>query len=125
MAHQTFQSSNLPSFLDRVMTLAYPALMGLAIATGVVLSRTTQRRLLLAPSERLGIGIGAFCGAMIGAKLPFVLADWQGLLSGGAWFSDGKTIVCGLVGGYFGVEAAKWALEIRVKTGGTFAVPGA
>jgi phosphatidylglycerol:prolipoprotein diacylglycerol transferase len=29
----------------------------------------------------------------------------------------------GIVGGYFGVEAAKWTLDIRVKTGDTFAVP--
>jgi phosphatidylglycerol:prolipoprotein diacylglycerol transferase len=60
---------------------------------------------------------------MIGAKLPFVLADWPGLLSGLAWFDNGKTIVFGLVGGYFGVEVAKRVLDIRVKTGDGFAVP--
>ena len=60
---------------------------------------------------------------MIGAKLPFVLADWQGLLSGRAWFENGKTIVFGLVGGYFGVELAKALLGVRVKTGDSFAVP--
>jgi phosphatidylglycerol:prolipoprotein diacylglycerol transferase len=60
---------------------------------------------------------------MIGAKLPFVLADWDGFLSGRAWLDNGKTIVMGLVGGYFGVELAKWALHIRVKTGDSFAAP--
>ena len=60
---------------------------------------------------------------MIGAKLPFVLADWQGLLSGRAWFENGKTIVFGMVGGYFGVELAKALLGVRVKTGDSFAVP--
>jgi phosphatidylglycerol:prolipoprotein diacylglycerol transferase len=60
---------------------------------------------------------------MLGAKLPFVLADWPGLLSGAALLSDGKTIMFGLVGGYFGVELAKWALDVRVKTGDSFAVP--
>jgi phosphatidylglycerol:prolipoprotein diacylglycerol transferase len=64
-----------------------------------------------------------FCGAMIGAKLPFVLADWDGLVTGAAWFSNGKTILCGLVGGYFGVELAKWLVGVRVKTGDSFAVP--
>lgn len=105
------------------MNWTYAGMMALAVATGMVLSRFTQIRLGLGWWERLGIGLGAFCGAMIGAKLPFVLADWRGMLSGAAWFSDGKTIMCGLVGGYFGVEIAKWALEIRVKTGDSFAVP--
>jgi phosphatidylglycerol:prolipoprotein diacylglycerol transferase len=60
---------------------------------------------------------------MIGAKLPFVLADWDGLLTGRAWLDNGKTILCGLVGGYFGVEVAKQAAGIRIKTGDGFAVP--
>ena len=94
-----------------------------AVAVAVILSRRAQSALGLTPRERLGIGLGAFCGAMIAAKLPFVLADWQGLLTGRAWFENGKTIVFGLVGGYFGVEIAKWAVEVRVKTGDTFAVP--
>jgi phosphatidylglycerol:prolipoprotein diacylglycerol transferase len=94
-----------------------------AVAVGAWLSRLTQTALPLSSAQRFGIGLGAFCGAMIGAKLPFVLSDWQGFLSGAAWFSDGKTILCGLVGGYAGVEVAKWALDIHVKTGDSFAVP--
>jgi phosphatidylglycerol:prolipoprotein diacylglycerol transferase len=73
--------------------------------------------------EKLAIGLGGFCGAMIGAKLPFLLADWEGLMSGAAWFANGKTIMLGLAGGYFGVELAKWLLDIRTKTGDSFAVP--
>ena len=60
---------------------------------------------------------------MIGAKLPFALADWPGLLSGRAWLENGKTIVFGMVGGYLGVELAKAILGVRVKTGDGFAVP--
>lgn len=105
------------------MTWAYPALMGLAIATGVVVSRRTQRPLGLSKGQRLAIGLAAFCAGMLAAKLPFVLMDWEGFLSGRAWFDNGKTLVFGLVGGYFGVEAAKWALHIRVKTGDSFAAP--
>lgn len=97
--------------------------MAAAVATGIWLSRRLPSTLALTSGERLGIGLGAFCGAMIGAKLPFVVADWDGFLSGAAWFSDGKTIICGLVGGYVGVEAAKWALGITEKTGDSFAVP--
>lgn len=94
-----------------------------AIVTMSLLLRRWQARLPLAWWEKLGIGVGGFCGAMIGAKLPFALADWNGLVSGASWLADGKTILCGIVGGYFGVELAKWTLDVRVKTGDTFAVP--
>jgi len=43
----------------------------------------------------VGIALGAFRGAMIGSKLPFVLADWGGLVSGQAWFDNGRTILSG------------------------------
>lgn len=105
------------------MEWTYPAIMTAAVATGVLISRRTQQSLRLGGAQRLGIALGAFCGGMLGAKLPFVLSDWEGLRSGAAWLDNGKTIVFGLVGGYFGVEIAKWALEIRVKTGDSFAVP--
>jgi phosphatidylglycerol:prolipoprotein diacylglycerol transferase len=106
-----------------MLNINYTLIMMFAVGTGVFLSRRNQQELALAPGERLGVGLGAFCGAMLGAKLPFVLADWEGMLSGAAWFADGKTILCGLVGGYFGVELTKWMLDIRVKTGDSFAVP--
>ena len=103
---------------------AYTAIMCLAVGVAYVLSRRTQRGLGLAPAERLGVGLGAFCGAMIGAKLPFVFSDWQAFLSGAAWFSDGKTILLGMAGGYLGVEAAKWSLGVRTRTGDSFALRG-
>ena len=105
------------------MSWFYPALMGAALATGVVISRRTQQPLGLSKWERLAIGLATFCGGMLGAKLPFVLLDWEGFLSGTAWFDSGKTLVLGLVGGYFGVEAAKWVLHIHVRTGDSFAAP--
>jgi phosphatidylglycerol:prolipoprotein diacylglycerol transferase len=105
------------------MNWAYPTLMGAALATGVIVSRRTQQPLGLSKWERLAIGLAAFCGGMLGAKLPFVLLDWEGFLSGSAWFDNGKTLMLGLLGGYFGVEAAKWAMHIRVKTGDSFAAP--
>lgn len=106
-----------------VVMWLYSAVMLLALGVGGVLLRRAQGGLSLAPHERLGVALGAFCGAMIGAKLPFVLADWPGLLSGAAWFSDGKTILLGLAGGYLGVETAKWCLDIQTRTGDSFAVP--
>jgi phosphatidylglycerol:prolipoprotein diacylglycerol transferase len=106
------------------MNLLYPVLMGAAVTTGLLIGRRTQQA-DLTRGQRLGLGLGAFCGGMIGAKLPFVLLDWDGFLSGTAWFDSGKTLMMGLVGGYFGVEAAKWAIHITVKTGDGFAVPAA
>lgn len=105
------------------MTWVYPALMGMAVTTGVLVSRRTGRPVGLSRGQRAALGLAAFCGGMLAAKLPFVLLDWEGFLSGAAWFDSGKTLLLGLVGGYFGVEAAKWALDIHVKTGDSFAVP--
>ena len=101
----------------------YPLIMFVALVVCSLLLRKTQARLPLLWWQKLAIGVGAFCGAMIGAKLPFAVLDWNRFLDGSAWLSDGKTIMCGIVGGYFGVELAKWTLDIRVKTGDTFAVP--
>ena len=101
----------------------YSLLMLAAVGLMSVLLRKSQARLPLAWWQKLGLGIGGFCGAMLGAKLPFVLADWRNLESGATWFADGKTIMFGIVGGYLGVEVAKWTLEIRVRTGDTFAAP--
>jgi phosphatidylglycerol---prolipoprotein diacylglyceryl transferase len=103
--------------------IRYALVMLAAVTVMSVLLRRSQRSLPLAGWQKLGIGIGGFCGAMIGAKLPFALSDWAGLLSGAAWLADGKTILCGIIGGYLGVELAKWTLDVRVKTGDTFAVP--
>ena len=103
----------------------YPWIMLASVATAVLLRSRTPQPSGLAPRERWGIGLGAFCGAMIGAKLPFALADWEGLLTGRAWAENGKTIVFGMVGGYIGVEVAKAVLGVRAKTGDGFAVPAA
>jgi phosphatidylglycerol:prolipoprotein diacylglycerol transferase len=105
------------------MPITYPLLMALAIVVGALISRRTQRDLRLTSRQKWGLGLGAFCGSFIGGKLPFVLSDWDGFLSGAAWFTDGKTIMFGLIGGYLGVEIAKLLLDVRVKTGDSFAVP--
>jgi phosphatidylglycerol:prolipoprotein diacylglycerol transferase len=101
----------------------YTLIMLTAVAVMSFLLRRWQASLPLAGWQKLALGVGGFCGAMIGAKLPFALSDWSGLVSGTAWLADGKTILLGIVGGYFGVEAAKWTFDIRIKTGDTFAVP--
>ena len=102
---------------------SYPFIMLTALAAGWWLLRRQQTALPLVGWQKLAIGIGAFCGAMLGAKLPFALSDWEALRSGMAWISNGKTIMCGMVGAYLGVELVKWIYCIQVKTGDTFAVP--
>ncbi|MCC9604667.1 prolipoprotein diacylglyceryl transferase [Blastopirellula sp. JC732] len=101
----------------------YIVIMATAIALCSLMVRRSQQKLPLTREEKFGLGLGGFCGAMIGAKLPFVLYDLEGLWSGGAWFAHGKTIVCGLAGGYLGVEIAKWLMNVRIKTGDSFAAP--
>jgi phosphatidylglycerol:prolipoprotein diacylglycerol transferase len=70
---------------------------------------------------RTALAFAGFIGGAFGAKLPFMNLgdDWLA----GIWFRDGKTVTTGLVGAYLGVELAKIALNIRVKTGDSFAIP--
>jgi len=100
----------------------YAMIMFVAVVSAYFLSRHRQSSMGLDASQRRAIGLGAFIGAMLGAKLPFVLASGEGIFSR-VWLDNGKTILFGLVGGYFGVEIAKWMNGIRVKTGDSFAVP--
>ncbi len=105
------------------MSFWYQLIMAAAIVTGVLLSRLTRTATPLDDRQRVTVGVGAFVGAMLGAKLPFALSDWQELVNGAAWFGDGKTILTGLAGGYLGVVVAKWALDIHARTGDSFAMP--
>lgn len=105
------------------MNLGYALIMLLAIVLGWAISRRTQQSLPMTGYQKLGIVWGGFVGAMIAAKLPFLFDDWNALLDGSAWLVSGKTILMGLVGGYLGVELAKWALDVRGSTGDTFVLP--
>jgi phosphatidylglycerol---prolipoprotein diacylglyceryl transferase len=101
----------------------YALTMLLAVLVAAIGLRTTQRRLPLMPEQKWGLGLGAFVGAMLGSKLPFVLGDWESLVSGATWMTNGKSIMFGIVGGYLGVELTKWCLQINVRTGDSFAAP--
>ncbi len=102
---------------------SYTLIMLSAVGAAAVVGRWTRQPSELSAGQRLGIGLGGFCGAMLAAKLPFALADGQGFLDGTSWFGDGKTILCGLVGGYAGVVVTKWSLGVEARTGDSFAVP--
>jgi phosphatidylglycerol:prolipoprotein diacylglycerol transferase len=101
----------------------YTLIMFLAVASGTALLKLSQRSLPMPWEDKLAIGVGAFCGAMLGAKLPFALFGEAEFWTAAAWLSNGKTILAGLVGGYAGVEFVKWVLGIHTKTGDSFAAP--
>jgi phosphatidylglycerol:prolipoprotein diacylglycerol transferase len=108
----------------------YTAFMLLALAVFLVARHYTPKPPELAAlpfSHRLALGLAAFVGGALGAKLPFLFAeplDWSDAESWlRAVFRDGKTVVAGLGGAYLAVEAIKKILDIRVKTGDTFALP--
>lgn len=102
---------------------AYTTCMILATLLAGWLIRRRQAGLSLAFSEKLTIAIGGFIGATVAAKLPFVLGADSSSSVLAVWLSDGKTILWALVGGYVGVEVAKWSLYVRTSTGDTFVVP--
>lgn len=101
----------------------YTVIMLIAALAGSLLLKLSQRSLPLAWEDKMAIGIGAFCGAMLGAKLPFALYGDAEFWTVSAWMSSGKTILTGIVGGYAGVELVKWALDLKTKTGDSFAAP--
>jgi prolipoprotein diacylglyceryltransferase len=106
--------------------LHYASFMLLALVVFLVARHFVPRPRALAVLplwKRAALGLSAFVGGSLGTKLPFALARPSGWLDGSAWFSDGKTIVAGLIGAYLAVELTKYALDVRVKTGDTFALP--
>jgi prolipoprotein diacylglyceryltransferase len=103
---------------------AYTTFMLLATVAFVLVRAMMPRQSAELPwDQRLILGLSAFVGGAFGAKLPFALGADSGLTSHTAWISDGKTITTGLAGAYLAVEAAKWLLGVRAKTGDSFALP--
>lgn len=103
---------------------SYTLFMLLSLAVFLIARRLQPRTPgldRLGRRERTLLALAAFIGGVFAAKLPFVNtdADWLTAL----WLRDGKTLTTGLVGAYLGVEIAKLALGIRVKTGDSFALP--
>ncbi len=104
--------------------VVYALIVMAAIAAGMIARRVQpEPPVALGRLQKLAISLGALIGGALGAKLPYVLADPAGAVSGLAWLRDGRTITWGLVGGYFGVELAKWLAGVKGKTGDGFAIP--
>ena len=103
--------------------ILYVAIMGCSLLVGSWLAKRSQNKAALTRAQRLAVSIGAIVGGTFAAKLPFFVMAPAAFVSGAAWLEGGRTLTLGLVGGYFGVEAAKLAMGIKVKTGDGFVVP--
>jgi phosphatidylglycerol---prolipoprotein diacylglyceryl transferase len=105
--------------------LGYLAFMLLALAAFVLARRLfpSPRPTPLTRLEKLTLGLAAFVGGTLSAKLPFVWESTGDFWDWSTWASDGKTITTGLVGAYLAVEVTKLLLGIRAKTGDGVAIP--
>lgn len=101
-----------------------PLIILLALLIGSYLARKRQSQLPISSSDRISINVAAFCGAMIGARLPFWLESGLSQ-SNWSWLADGKTILGGIFGAYIVVEIVKEFRGIRISTGDSFALPAA
>lgn len=100
----------------------YPVVVLLGLTLSYWALRNRYARSALTVQERTAVGLAAFVGALLGAKIPFLLTI-EVTTSSWLWISDGKTILGGIFGGYVAVELAKYLMGIRLRTGDNFAVP--
>jgi hypothetical protein len=94
--------------LDRQMEAGW--LYGLVTFAGFIIGGWVWARRFRSTPESFSIFVGAIIGAYSGAKILFLLAEWENVFSDLNWLylaASGKTIVGALLGGYAGVEIAK------------------
>ena len=101
----------------------FPFIMMLAVGTGAWLSRRYKATLPIDTFGKIWIGLAAFSGAILTAKLPYLIPGLPGFAEADSLLISGKTILFGMVGGYFGVELAKRSIGLKSKTGDSFVVP--
>ena len=98
---------------------------GLLLLAGIGVSLLLWTRLARADSRLPAVYFSGLCGAFIGAKLAYLLAEgWQQIGHAGMWlqWATGKSIVGALLGGYAGVELGKWYVGYTAPTGDRFAL---
>jgi phosphatidylglycerol---prolipoprotein diacylglyceryl transferase len=92
---------------------------------GILVSAVFWSRLARREPRLLSVYIAALCGAFLGAKLVYVLAEgWLHFGQEDMWLhlATGKTILGALLGGFAAVEIAKRLLGYRGITGDWFAL---
>ena len=97
---------------------------GWLMLAGIVVSIYFWSRLAKRDDRLLVVYISALCGAFLGAKLVYLLAEgWQHFGAPDMWqqLATGKTILGALLGGYVAVELAKKFVGYSGITGDWFA----
>jgi len=114
----------VPAFL--IQPLLHPWIEALAMSIGVLLYRYSMPRGDSVLGRHFPIVVGAMFGAGLGNKAAYWVQHFPEagvLLSDPARFFMGQSIVGGLIGGWLGVELAKWIKGIRYSTGDRFVLP--
>ena len=97
---------------------------GWLMLAGIVLSIVMWSRLARRDDRLLLVYVGALCGAFLGAKVVYILAEgWLHFGAPDMWLqlATGKSILGALLGGYLGVELAKKWVGYVGTTGDWFA----
>jgi phosphatidylglycerol:prolipoprotein diacylglycerol transferase len=92
---------------------------------GILISLILWLRMGRRDPRLIYIYLGALGGAFLGAKLVYLAAEgWLHWHDENRWIqlATGKTILGGLIGGYLGVEVAKWLVGYQKPTGDWFAL---
>ena len=98
-----------------------------AILTGSQLYlRSLRTSVTTIAGPRFAVLVGCILGAGLGSKAAYVLynpASIDVFIAQPALLSSGQSIVGGLLGGWIGVELAKYCVGVRHSTGDHFVVP--
>lgn len=92
---------------------------------GIGVSIFLWRRMARRDERLLLVYIGGLCGAFLGAKIVYILAEgWLHFGADDIWLqlATGKTITGALLGGYAGVELCKKLTHYPAATGDRFAI---
>lgn len=101
----------------------YPLIMLSALGAALLVKRRQRIGPALPRFAKAWLALTAFTGAMLLAKLPYLIPGLPGFDDAGHVLVGGKTILFGMVGGYLGVELGKKTIRLTSKTGDSFVVP--
>ncbi len=98
---------------------------GILMIAGIVISAMLWRRTDRSRNIPVLVFVGGLIGAVVGAKLAYLLAEWPFHIGlPGCWIDAlvGRTLLGGILCGYAGVEWGKWQSGYTAPTGDSFAL---